>query len=101
MSVFRKLYAKIPGPWKKGEVKTLHVANRMDFAQVLGSTDVGKKSVIFQTATFMGGSFSYIGGVFLAIGMVCCVLFALVLRKHVKDPRAIEKVMYMEWHDYR
>jgi hypothetical protein len=98
---FRKLYAVIDEEWKADDVINLFVANRFDFKTIGGKDSTHTKRVIFTTASTVGGKHEYIGLTFLISGVVCLTFFLFVLMQHMKDPRRVDKIDFMEWADNR
>ena len=79
---FRKLYGKIAGPLKKGEVLTFQVDSNFDVRSFGGA-----KSIIISTISSIGGKNNYVGTSFIVVGSLAFLLTALFVVKHVTSER--------------
>lgn len=79
---FRKLYGKIAGPLKKGEVLTFQVDSKFEVRSFGGS-----KSIIISTISSIGGKNNYVGTSFIVVGSLAFLLTALFVVKHVTSER--------------
>lgn len=97
---FKKKWGNINQEWKKGDKKILWIANRWNLKVVSGKDTEAKKRVWFQNKTWIGGNHWYIPLIFSFIALLCILVFLYILIKHMKDPRRLGKVDYLDWTDY-
>lgn len=118
---FKKKYANIDQKWKKDKKLTLVIANRYNLKGVTGGkdaeddasisegygvpmTDFGKtdvfKRVWFQNKSWVGGRYTYIPWMFGFISLLSWIAFIIILVGHVKDPRALAKIKFMDWSSH-
>ncbi len=95
---FRKLFGRINGEtWKKGDQKTIFVANRMDVATVAGEHSEIKKRLHIQTASTYGGQNDVISVIFLITAVFSGVLALGIIHWHNQNPRRLEDVITLGW----
>jgi hypothetical protein len=111
---FKKKYANIDKKWKKGKKLQLAIANRYNLKGVTGGKDAEddqsiregygattsiKKKVWFQNKSWVGGySYAYyIPWIFGLMATLSWLTFIIILVVHVKDPRRLAKIQFMDW----
>ncbi|CAD7940330.1 unnamed protein product [Amoebophrya sp. A25] len=100
----RKLFAKIPEGTKlsKGSTYKLFYAHRLDLTKHAGVGHDIKKKVFIQSGSWAGGSDSLVvAAITVAGGGLCLLIAALVFFAHAKDPQRLDRIIYMEWPDFR
>lgn len=92
---FRKLYGKIAGPLKKGQVLTFNVNSKFDVRSFGGS-----KSIIISTISSIGGKNNYVGTSFIVVGSLAFLLTALFVVKHMtSERRRLGDTNLLRWED--
>jgi hypothetical protein len=92
---FRKLYGKIGGSFKKGQVLTFQVSSKFDVRSFGGS-----KSIIISTISSIGGKNSYVGTSFIVVGSLALLLTALFVVKHLtSERRRLGDTNLLRWED--
>lgn len=93
--IFRKLYGRIKGPFKKGQVLKFSVTCNFEVASFGGT-----KTLVISTLTAMGGSNTYLGTAFIAVGILSFLLTILfVLKQMISERRKMGDASLLRWDD--
>lgn len=79
---FRKLYGRIPGPFKEGQVLHFAITGNFEVASFGGT-----KGIVISTLSEMGGTNPYLGTAFLVVGILAFLLTLLFVFKQVFSER--------------
>lgn len=94
-SKFRKLYGRIPGPFTKGQILAFSIEGNFEVASFGGT-----KSLVISTLTDMGGSNTYLGTAFIAVGILSFLLTILfVVKQMVSERRKMGDASLLRWDD--
>ena len=89
---FRKLYGKIDGDFKKGQVLKFSLIANFE----VGSFD-GSKSLVISTIGEFGGRNPYLGLAYVVVGALCLFFGFLFLVKHLISPRELGDKKLLNW----
>lgn len=93
--IFRKLYGRIQGPFTKGQVLKFSVDCNFEVASFGGT-----KTLVISTLTSMGGSNTYLGTAFIAVGILSFLLTILfVVKQMVSERRKMGDASLLRWDD--
>jgi hypothetical protein len=95
LSKFRKIYGKVSGPFKKGDILKFTVVSKFEVRSFGGS-----KSIVISTLSPLGGKNQYVGTAFLVVGSVSILLTVLFIVKHLtSDRRKLGDTNLLRWED--
>lgn len=83
LPTFKKLYAKIDADLPKGTY-TIEVADNFRVERFSGT-----KAIVLSTVSWLGGKNTFLGGAYLAVGILCLILAGGFLIKHKVSPRSV------------
>ena len=95
LSTFRKLYGKIDGSFQPGDVVRIGVQSKFP----VSSYD-GTKRVVLSTVTWAGGKNSFLGIGYIVVGGLSLLFTAVYATLHLKRPRRLVDIDYLDWGDH-
>lgn len=92
LSTFRKLYGKIDKSFKKGDEFKLGIQSNFPV-----DTYSGTKKIVFSTTTWAGGRNSFLGISYIVVGCLLLIFTAVYTALHLKRPRRLVDLDYLDW----
>lgn len=92
LPTFKKLWARFPDGFSKGDTVTVTVQNEFPTAAFNG-----EKAVVFSTTSWLGGKNDFLGIAYLTVGCLCIALGAVFWIKHCVSPRPLGDMQYLNW----
>jgi len=57
----------------------------------------GEKSIVLSTTSWLGGKNDFLGWAYIVVSILCFILGALFLAKHLISPRTLGDMKYFNW----
>jgi len=93
LPTFKKLYRKIESPdLHAGDVLSINVVNVFPV-----SSFSGEKAIVLSTTSWLGGKNDFLGWAYIVVAILCFILGALFLAKHLISPRTLGDMKYFNW----
>lgn len=92
LSTFRKLYARIDQSFYPGDVITVGLQSNFPVDSYEGT-----KSVVLSTVSWAGGKNSFLGVGYIVVGGLALVFTAVYTVLHLKHPRQLIDIDYLDW----
>lgn len=92
LSTFRKLYGKIDKSFKKGDEFKVGIQSNFPV-----DTYSGTKKIVFSTTTWAGGRNSFLGISYIVVGSLLLIFTAVYTALHLKRPRRLVDLDYLDW----
>jgi len=93
LPTFKKLYRKIENVnLKAGDILSIMVENVFPVASFSG-----EKAIVLSTTSWLGGKNDFLGWAYIVVAILCLVLGALFLAKHIISPRPLGDMKYFNF----
>lgn len=93
LPTFRKLYGKVDGDFKKGELLQFTVTANYEVESFSGS-----KSLLISQVGEFGGRNPYLGIAYIVVGSICLMFAFLFATKQLLAPRAVADPSLLNWN---
>jgi hypothetical protein len=92
LSTFRKLYGKIDQSFEAGDQIKIGIQSNFPVSSYSGT-----KSIVLSTTTWAGGKNNFLGISYLVVGGLTLVFTAVYTIMHLKRPRRLVDLDYLDW----
>jgi len=96
LSTFRKLYGRIDKDLNAGDKIQVGIQSNFPVDQYSGT-----KAVVLSTVSWLGGKNSFLGIGYIVVGCLALLFTAIYTYLHLKRPRRLVDIDYLDWGDHQ